>query len=297
MNQSLRELWDSIDAGPPPLTDVRAGSGRVRRRRRWVTTGSAAAVLAVVAGGLGAQELGADDQGTDVASTSLPAAPDGLRWVGLGRVVVAVPDWWTTGETQCLAPVEDTVYFDQAAVAECSDPAPPAAVREVSALAVFDGKSGYGEAMLREMEPVSEVAGREVVEREGCEEWFPGVCRRFFGVPDEGVVFAVTIADERDGSYEAIRDSVQVLPDGLATVPLAVPAGFTPGRGSERDITDDLVAAIEAAGLDAQVETVDTPPGDTGLSADFRPGTLLEVSPSLGSVIEVGGTVTVRVSG
>lgn len=33
------------------------------------------------------------------------AAPDGMRWVGMNDVVVAVPDWWSTGETRCLAPV------------------------------------------------------------------------------------------------------------------------------------------------------------------------------------------------
>jgi len=117
-----------------------------------------------------------------------------MRWVGSGQVVVAVPDWWTTGETRCLAPVEDTVYFDMAATADCDDAPAPAAVREVSALAVLDADSGYGEMVVREMAPIGEVNGREVVERENCEEWFDGVCRRLFAVPSEGVAFAVTIA-------------------------------------------------------------------------------------------------------
>lgn len=254
-----------------------------------------AAVLAVVAGGVLVQQWDGDDRAVEATAT-LPAAPEGMRWVGLGRVVVAVPDWWTTGETQCLAPVEDTVYFDQAATTDCEDPPLPATVREVSALAVFDGTNGYAEMQLRSMEPVSEIAGREVVERAGCEEWFDGVCRRFFGVPEEGVVFAVTIAEEGDGSYEAIRDSVHLLPDDLTTVPLAVPAGFTPSFGDEPDIVADLVPALRAAGLDVEIETADRS-GDVGLSAGLLPGSLLDVSPSLGSVIEAGGTVTVTVSG
>lgn len=258
-------------------------------------TWAVAAVLAVVAGGVLVHQWGAEVRATGV--TSLPAAPEGMRWVGLGRVVVAVPDWWTTGETQCLAPVEDTVYFDQAGTADCVDPARPAAVREVSALAVFDGTSGYGEVQLRSMEPMSEIDGREVGEREGCEEFFDGVCRRFFGLPDEGVVFAVTIAEEGDGSYEAIRDSVHVLPDDMTTIPLAVPAGSTPGFGDEPDIVDDLVPALSAAGLHVEIETAEDSGGDIGPSAGFPPGSLLDVSPSLGSVIEVGGTVTITVSG
>ena len=267
-----------------------------QRHRRWATIGAVAAVLAVAAAGVAVQRLGDDGRAAEAAG--LPAAPDGMRWVGLGRVVVAVPDWWTTVETHCgVAPVEDTVYFDQAAQVDCEDPVDLDTVREVSALAVFDGTSGYGELQLRSMVPVSEAAGLEVVEREGCEEWFDGVCRQFFGIPDEGVVFAVTIAEVGDGSYEDIRDSVHVLPGDLTTVPLAVPAGFTPGWGDEADIVDDLVRALRAAGLEIEIVTAEKPAGDGGLSADLPPGSLLDVSPSLGSVIEVGGTVTVTVSG
>ena len=68
--------------------------------------------------------------------------PEGSRWVGYDGVVVAVPDWWTTGETQCGAPVEDTVYFDSGAVYDCSDPADPATVQEVSSLAVLRDQRG-----------------------------------------------------------------------------------------------------------------------------------------------------------
>ncbi len=47
------------------------------------------------------------------------AAPKGTKWVGLGQVVVAVPDWWSVGETQCYAPIEDTIYFDPGAAGDC----------------------------------------------------------------------------------------------------------------------------------------------------------------------------------
>ena len=78
---------------------------------------AAATVLAVVGAGVAVQRTMLDDRATDLPS-GMPAPPDGTRWVGLDRVVVAVPDWWTTGETQCLAPVETTVYFDSAAQAD-----------------------------------------------------------------------------------------------------------------------------------------------------------------------------------
>lgn len=211
---------------------------------------------------------------------------------------MAVPEWWTTGETQCGAPVEDTVYFDMAATYDCANPPAPSTVREVSALAVLDADSGYGELMVREMAKIGEVDGREIVEREGCEDWFEGVCRRLFAVPSEGVVFAVTIAEDGDGDYEAIRDSLIVLPDSSTTVPLATRDGWTPTWGADPGATDKLVAQLKGAGLTVNIKKIDRGAGDTvGHLASFPEGSLLEVSPVLGSVIETGGTVTVSVSG
>lgn len=235
---------------------------------------------------------------TDDAAASLPAPPDGTRWVGMGRVVVAVPDWWTTGETRCLAPVEDTVYFDSSAIADCDDPPSPSLIREVSALAVLDGTRSYGEFQIRGMRSIAEVDGHEVLELDGCDRWFKGVCRRLFAVPSEGVVFAVTIAEEEDGSYEEIRDSLRILPDGQTTVPLEIGSGWTPTWGAEPDTTAVLVRSLEDAGLNVEVETFVRPEGaDTLDYANFPKGSLLGVSPELGSVIDVGGTVTVTVSG
>ena len=71
-----------------------------------------------------------EETGTpDPAATS----PEGTRWVGLGRVVVAVPEWWSTGETECLTPVETTVYFDSGAIADCAIPTPHHRPRDAAA--------------------------------------------------------------------------------------------------------------------------------------------------------------------
>lgn len=248
-------------------------------------TAPALALIAALAG------CGTGDAATSESDGAAP--PDGTRWVGMGRVVVAVPEWWTTGETQCGAPVEDTVYFDTTASYDCEDPVDPATVREVSALAVLDGTRGYGAEELHGMKPVG-----NVVERSGCEGWFDGVCRRLFAVPGEDTVFAVTIAEDGDGDYEAIRDSARVLPEHLTTVPLATSGGWTPTWGAEPSAVAGLRAALRRAGLETVVETVEPPSNaDAGSVADLPVGSLLSVSPGLGSVIEVGGTVTVMVMG
>ena len=229
-------------------------------------------------------------------TVEIQAAPDGTRWVGYGQVVVAVPEWWTTGETQCLAPVETTVYFDSGAQTDCAEPE-PSAVEEVSALAALDGNSGYGAHLIGEMQSIGEVAGREVVELDGCEGWFEGVCRRVFAVPAEGVVFAVTIHDAADGDYTEIRDSLRILPEDQTTVPLATTDGWTPTWGAPPQTVDAVAEAVEAAGLDTEVVVARDSSSDTGLVADLPKGSLLDVQPAMGSVIDVGGTVTVTVSG
>jgi len=234
---------------------------------------------------------------TDDAAASLPAPPERTRWVGMGQVVVAVPDWWTTGETKCYEPNEDTVYFDPSVTTECVDEPEPSTVREVSALAVLDGTRGYGEFQMRGMRSIGEVDGHEVLELDGCERWFTGVCRRLFAVPSEGVVFAVTIAEEGDASYEEIRDSLRILPGGQTTVPLATSDGWTPTWGAEPDVAATLVNSLEDGGLNVEVETAEPPEDrDTVMYADLPEGSLLGVSPQLGSVIDVGGTVTVTVA-
>jgi hypothetical protein len=206
--------------------------------------------------------------------------PEGMRWVGYDGAVVAVPDWWTTGETQCGAPVEDTVYFDSGAVIDCVDPADPETVREVSSLAVLRDNDGYGP---------DELDG-------SCEEWFRGVCRRMFAVEGTDAIFAVTIDEEGDGDFEEIRDSARTLPDGVTTVPLAITvAHWTPTWGAEPRAVRALKRAIEDAGLEVEVEVVE--PDPSGDVADLPPGSLLDVEPALGTPVAEGSSVTVSVMG
>lgn len=298
MNEPLHELWDQIDVGVAPVEQISEEGERVKRRRRLALAAGVAAVVLVVAGGASVRLLADESANNDVTASGVPAPPQGMRWVGVGRAIVAVPEWWSTGETQCLAPIEDTVYFDEAATAECADTPSAAEIREVSALAVLDATGGYGEYKVRSMSPVGEVDGREVLQLPGCEEWFEGICRRLFAVPSEGVLFAVTIAEEGDGSYQEIRDSLRILPAGLTTVPLVTSDGWTPTWGAPSEIAQALIDELEEAGLRVKRDVIDpSAPGDVGLPAGLPAGSFLGVSPELGSPIEVGGTVEITVMG
>ena len=234
--------------------------------QRVAVAGAAALALVAIVGAVAVRQAVFDGDDGDAATQVIPNAPDGTRYVGAGQAVVAVPEWWTTGETQCLTPVETTVAWFSGAVADCQDPAPPGVVREVSFLEVMDATSGYGEHMMSTMEPIDPVDGVEVLEAVGCNDWYAGTCRRLFAVPSEGVAFAVTLADAQDGDYETIRDSLRILPDGVTTVPLdAGFGGYTPAWGDEPAVVPSLVQKIEAAGLRAEIVQA-PPPAPTAIS-------------------------------
>lgn len=234
--------------------------------------------------------------GGDGAASPIDEPADGMRWVGTQGVVVAVPDWWTTGDTRCGAPIEDTVYFDNGATYDCVE-TETAAVREVSALAVLDAGGGYGEKVVGAMKPIGEINGVEVLERPGCEYWVEDVCRKMFAVPSKGVVFAVTIAEEGDGSYASIRDSIRLLPADMTTIPLATPSGTTPGYSDEPAAAAALIRTIKRAGLEVAIETAEVEESASGSYASLPEGSLLEVEPVLGSPIAKRGTVNVTLSG
>ena len=55
---------------------------------------------------------------------------------------------------------------------------------------------------------------------------------------------------------------------------------------------------LKDAGLNVEIKTAERPSNDDGGDyASLPEGSLLDVSPGLGSIIDVGGTVTVTVSG
>jgi len=86
--------------------------------------------------------------------------------------------------------------------------------------------------------------------------------------------------------------------DLISTDPLVTREGWTPAWGAEPKVTDALVDQLKDAGLGVEIQTVERSKDDddTVDYASFPEGSLLDVSPALGSVIAVGGTVTVTVS-
>ena len=97
----LLENLDKTAMGDAPVGNLLSdGRAAKKRKRRATTAGAFAATALLIVGAFGLSGLTDGDHGEPDVASSLPAPADGTRWVGLGRVVVAVPEWWTTGETQ-----------------------------------------------------------------------------------------------------------------------------------------------------------------------------------------------------
>lgn len=123
---------DGWPAGSPPVAAIVAQGRRDRRRlRAAAVAGTAAAVVAVVGGvalaasgpdaGIApADQPGDGDAGQTVDSGPVPDAPEGMRWVGKDRAMVAVPASWATNAVRCGTPERDTVLVDPPPRQGCS---------------------------------------------------------------------------------------------------------------------------------------------------------------------------------
>ena len=102
--QTLADLLgrsaDDVPDSQPPIDDLlHRGHAAQRRRRRTALVGAAFASLLVV-GTLAASLQSSEraippaDQSHGEGRSAVPAPPAGMKWVGVGRTVVAVPQSW-----------------------------------------------------------------------------------------------------------------------------------------------------------------------------------------------------------
>jgi hypothetical protein len=271
----LERVADEVVVLAPPVEPMLAEAQRLRRRR-WVVVGGAA--LALVAA-LGAADAVASfvDPGPHAWPASSP--PDGMRFVGVGRAVIAVPSGWSTDAVRCGQPVRDTVVIGTAPTGTCSAPR-PSGVRSV---VITDGPPAAGFTA----EATYGIAGRPVLR--GHPSCAAGTCTEVVHVPTENVTFTVASSNTRPerarAEVAALVSGVRVLDeDGRVAVPgiVTLPADY--GRSAEAKYVEDL----RRLGL-APVIRVDERSGK-------EPGTVTRVSPEPGTPLEPGSEVTVTVA-
>jgi hypothetical protein len=265
----LDELWDALPTGHAPVEHLIARGSAVRRRRRLAFLGAAVifVVGALVLTGLLVRPGGGQE-------VSVVTPPPGTRNVGIGQVVVAVPEGWAEGAASCNVPRQDTVYFPWPQ--DCVG-----AFHSVSSVALSTVRmnDGFTAGLL----PDGHVGIHQVVSRQAmCTAGTgPEHCSQALGVPDLHAYFEITVPRAPGGSDQiaAIRDSLRLLPEDQTAVPFVNPMSpLATWR-----------AALENAGFAVRENHATCPP-----TGNCNPGVVL-TRPAAGNVAPTGSTVTIEV--
>lgn len=288
----LQRLAGGVREVPPPVGDLVAGGRTMRRRRRLRNAVGVAAVMGVALVG-GAVALQPDDRagrdavpsGPDQQSPERPTAAPGTRLVGLGRVAVEVPKNWVVAEDGCA---RDTGvvwrYPDTDKEARQLASCPPFPADEPwTSMAVGDATSPTGSNSIQaSWSQQVEINGLSVTQssfHHGPPEFCGPIpeevkalreCDLLFWTPAEDTYFHIIARDPAGRqTILAIRDSIQILPEGYASVPF-IQVGTSDA---------DAAKVLQEAGLDAEPPEVDWP------------HYVIATEPSAGSVVPVGSTV------
>jgi len=269
----LERLAGTVPETPAPLERL-VGSGRRRRarRRRLTTLGAGACVAVLAVTTVGAVRVAQDDREPPLPATEqvdAPVAPPGTRYVGRGRVVVAVPASWAIfTKAVCAQPSKDFVRFEPIHTGyRCPFVEGP---RQLHLTGVTIGSAELG--------PKASYGVR-------CLNSRPPQCGANLHVPAEDVTFGLEgYANESPEVLEAIAASVTTLPDGWTTVPYVE----TQNRGFPT--FTDVKRALRSAGLQVEVANPER------LETANGPAWVETTVPATGEVVAEGGTVSVTLS-
>jgi hypothetical protein len=268
----LDDLGELVPDRRPPMGDLlHAGQGAERRRARRTLALVAASVALVLGGGALVQQMATGDGAhrDESVADRAPQAPDGMRFVGMGRVVIAVPLAWELNQG-CAENADGTNpgfrVQDAAAVGglSCSSLG--------AAFYVLD--SPEGRRVSRSATVPDVINGLDVLRTPArpCSLSITRYCPESVSVPSENLVLEFRTLDT---DFSPVLGSLQLLPDGLTTVPFVA-------RGT---MSSSATAIIEASGLSATKRPLDSDVSVRG------------TDPTAGSVVRSGDPVTLVVAG
>jgi hypothetical protein len=267
-----------VPVGAPPVREMLADADRLRRRRTRLRVGAVVLGTAVVVAGIASiAELDRGRGSADVRPTgpdTTTPVPAGRRLVGVGQTAIAVPDDWATNAIQCGTAVRPTVVVDVPVIETCGLVTPD--VHDNVWIDEGGNRAMFSPDVDFEIDGVA--AQRDTP-----------VCTRYRGsiAQCSGTVF-VPSANASYRAQAATAQRVEEILSWIRVVPdlVAVP-GFGDANVAHQD--DDAGAhyraELEGAGLLVEVRT-EPRPGQ-------EPGSVLDVSPRPGTMVDPGETVTV----
>jgi hypothetical protein len=276
LTELLERAGEQTAVSPPPIDAMRAGATRRRRRRTAVF--SAAGTALAVAGVIGGTTALTTGPPAPVASTTPSTKPVATRTVAIGAVTVTVPADWGTNEIKCgMTPERDTVIIDPSRVVlYCLAPRPDNVesvwlARKPAVDFHADSAVTVGGLPAQRQTTRCKVAD---------EPFFNSECTGAVWIPTA----EVWVQAESSGDAAEVDRLLKQI--HLAIDSLGVP-GF---RSAEIDgSATKYTAELKRAGFKWRIATKQ----DTGV----RKGSVIAVSPAVGTLLDQGATVTVTVAG
>jgi len=267
--------------GEPPLDALYAGATRRRRRRTvGLTALTAVAVGAAIAGPtlLTSTTPNAPVTSPTPAPTTAAPVPPAMRLVAFGHAAIAVPAAWPTNKSRCGTPQEDTVQIDDPTAAQFCQSHRPKGVESVQLTGAPPSLDYHAdEAIVIDGVPAQR-------QRTSCRDGWQGtrVCSGAVGIPSLKVWFNAESSTSA-AEVDRILDRIQILRDRSG-----VPSYSSLGGPPFNPIAKNYGPLLLAAELKALYKWV-TAPG-------YPSGTILGVSPAVGTLLPVGTTVTVTIA-
>jgi hypothetical protein len=274
----LERTAEQTPVGPPPLDTLYAGASRRRHRR---TAGLVAATVVAVGAVIGASTLLTSRTPTAPVTSPTPVPP-AMRMVGFGHAAIAVPAGWPTNKSRCGTPMQDTVQIDDPSAMLFCGAFRPAGVESVE-LHYGSPRADFRADETFQIGGVPAERQRTTCSTTNYPKANLMICGSTVSIPSLRVWFRaesstnaaevdrmlarIAIVADRTGvpSYEALR------------VDLHGPTGTA------------YAAVLRQVGLKSRFHPVRSP--------NYPAGQVLKVSPTPGTMLKPGATVTVTVAG
>ncbi len=274
LTELLERAGNRTNVGPPPIEAIRAGVARRRRRRARALSAVGVAAAVVAVGGTLLLAGGPIFTNPAPPAASTPPANAATRLVGIGHAAIAVPEQWGTNQLGCGTPQKDTVIIDAGPQNLCLVDRP----KGVESVLVRSGKPiGFRADETFQLDGV-----RAERQRTTCTGDSPlTVCSGTVFIPSLDVAFQAE-SSTNAGEVHGILARIMIVSDTIG-VPEPLFSESNPAARFSQQYADRLTAL----GLKPNIQTRKSP--------GSIPGNILAVSPSPGTMLRSGATVTVTV--